>query len=250
MKILVAVKRAIDYNLKPRLKDDGSDVDLANIKMAINPFCEIALEEAIRLKEQGKASEVIAVSIGADKAEEQLRMALALGADSAVLVQAPANLSSLQVAKTLAALVKQQQPGLVLMGKQAIDSDNNQTPQMLAALLDWPQATYASKVLVNGQSLDVEREVDGGSETLSLSLPAVISVDLRLNEPRFAKLPDIMKAKRKPLEKMKIDELITLAPSRLQQVAVKVPPARSAGIKVESVDALVDKLKNEARVIS
>ncbi len=249
MKVLVTVKRVIDYNVKIRVKPDGSDVDLTNVKMAINPFCEIAVEEAVRLKEQGVASEIVVVSVGPSNAQEQLRTALALGADRAILVEADAQTESLNVAKLLAKVVEQEQPSLVIMGKQAIDSDNNQTGQMLAALCDMPQATFASKVNVADNTVTVTREIDGGLQTLALPLPAVVTTDLRLNEPRFAKLPNIMKAKRKPLDTVSPESLgVTLA-THTRLVSVAPPAQRSAGIKVASVAELVDKLKNEAKVI-
>ncbi len=248
MKILVSIKRSLDYSLKPRVRADGSDVDLSNLKMAINPFCEIALEEAIRLKEQGKASEVVVVSIGPDKCEEQLRQALALGADRAILLRHDQALSSLQVAKALVAVVKEEKPNLVLMGKQAIDSDSNQSSQMLAALLGWPQATFASKVEVEADNVRVTRETDQGLEVIAAKLPMVISSDLRLNTPRFAKLPDIMKAKQKPLEKSALSEHISLALSKHQILSVALPQERKGGQKVADVAELIEKLK-QARVI-
>lgn len=249
MKVLVAVKRVVDYNVKVRPNDANTDVDLNNVKMAINPFCEIAVEEAIRLKEAGHADEIVVVSIGESKAEEQIRAALALGADRGLLIEAEAKLSSLNVAKVLAKVAQDENCDLVLMGKQAIDTDNNQTPQMLAALLDWPQATYASKVSVQDGALEVDREVDGGSETVLVNLPAVVSTDLRLNEPRYAKLPDIMKAKKKPLDKRAIADFVAVSASKQSLLAVNAPSTRQAGIKVANVDELIDKLKNEARVI-
>ncbi|WP_115720635.1 electron transfer flavoprotein subunit beta/FixA family protein [Gallaecimonas mangrovi] len=250
MKILVAVKRVIDYNVKVRVKGDNSGVDLANTKMAINPFCEIAVEEAVRLKEQGKAEEVVAVSVGADACQEQLRTALALGADRAILVKTEDGLDSLLVAKLLAKVCQQEQPDLVLMGKQAIDSDNNQTGQMLAAINDWPQAIFASKVALNGQELLVTREVDGGLETLALTLPALVTTDLRLNEPRYASLPNIMKAKRKPLDVITGTELGVELSARTRVLAVTPPPSRQGGEVLDGVDSLIDKLKNQAKVIS
>ena len=249
MKVLVTVKRVIDYNVKIRVKPDGSDVDLTNVKMAVNPFCEIAVEEAVRLKEKGIASEIVVVSVGASEAQEQLRTALALGADRAILVESTANTESLNVAKLLAKVVEQEQPSLVIMGKQAIDSDNNQTGQMLAALCDMPQATFASEVSVADNSVAVTREIDGGLQTLSLQLPAIVTTDLRLNEPRYASLPNIMKAKRKPLATVTPDELGVTLSARTQLLGVNPPPQRSAGVKVKSVAELVDKLKNEAKVI-
>jgi len=243
MKILVPVKRVIDYNVRPRVKADGSGVDLANVKMSMNPFDEIAVEEAIRLKEKRAASEIVAVSIGPAKAQETLRTALAMGADRAILVQTDDEVEPLAVAKILKAIVDEEQPGLVLMGKQAIDDDSNQTGQMLAALWGRPQGTFASKVEVDGESVKVTREVDGGLETVSLKLPAVVTTDLRLNEPRYASLPNIMKAKSKPLStKAPADYGVDTAP-RLKVTHVGEPPLRQAGVKVGSVDELVAKLK-------
>jgi len=243
MKLLVAVKRVIDYNVKPRVKMDGSGVDLANVKMSMNPFDEIAVEEAIRLKEKGVATEVVVVSIGPAKAQETLRTALAMGADRAILVTSEDDVEPLAVAKILKAVTDEEQPGLVILGKQAIDDDSNQVGQMLAALLGWPQGTFASKVELAGDSVNVTREVDGGLETLKLSTPAIVTTDLRLNEPRYASLPNIMKAKSKPLaNKTAADFGVDIAP-RLQTLNVVEPPKRSAGIKVGSVDELVDKLK-------
>jgi len=243
MKLLVPVKRVIDYNVKPRVKSDGSGVDLSNVKMSMNPFDEIAVEEAIRLKEQGVASEVVVVSIGVAKAQETLRTALAMGADRAILVETDAEVEPLGVAKLLAKVVAEEGPGLVILGKQAIDDDSNQTGQMLAALLGWAQGTFASKVEVAGDAVNVTREVDGGLETVKLALPAIITTDLRLNEPRYASLPNIMKAKSKPLANRKPEEFgIDLSP-RLETLSVAEPAKRQAGIKVGSVDELVDKLK-------
>jgi electron transfer flavoprotein beta subunit len=242
MKILVPVKRVIDYNVKPRVKPDGSGVDLSNVKMSMNPFDEIAVEEAIRLKEKGAATEIVAVSIGPDKAQETLRTALAMGADRAILVVAE-DVEPLGVAKILAKIVEEEAPGLVILGKQAIDDDSNQTGQMLAALTGRPQGTFASKVEVSGDSVQVTREVDGGLETVSLKTPAIITTDLRLNEPRYASLPNIMKAKSKPLStKTPADYGVDVTP-RLKTLKVTEPPVRSAGIKVPDVDALVAKLK-------
>ncbi len=242
MKIIVPVKRVIDYNVKPRVKPDGSGVDLANVKMSMNPFDEIAVEEALRLREKGVATEVIAVSIGPDKAQETLRTALAMGADRAILVVAE-DVEPLGVAKILAKIMDEEQPGLVILGKQAIDDDSNQTGQMLAALTGRPQGTFANKVEVNGDSASVTREVDGGLETVSLKTPAIITTDLRLNEPRYASLPNIMKAKSKPLaQKTPADYGVDVAP-RLKMLKVGEPPVRSAGIKVADTDALVAKLK-------
>ena len=249
MKVLVAVKRVIDYNVKPRVKADGTGVDLANVKMSMNPFDEIAVEEAIRLKEKGAATEIVAVSIGPAKAQETLRTALAMGADRGVLVQTDAELQPLAVAKLLKAVVEKEQPKLVILGKQAIDDDCNQTGQMLAALLGWPQGTFASKVKVEGEQLVVTREVDGGLETVKLKLPAIVTTDLRLNEPRYASLPNIMKAKKKPIETLTPDQLGVVAAPRLVTLKVEEPPKRQAGKKVASVQELVEKLRNEARVI-
>ena len=249
MKILVPVKRVVDYNVKVRVKSDGSGVDLANVKMSMNPFDEIAMEEATRLKEKGLASEVIAVSCGALQCQETLRTAMAIGADRGILVETAEELQPLAVAKLLKALVDKEQAQLVILGKQAIDDDCNQTGQMLAALLAWPQATFASKVEVADGQLIVTREVDGGSETLSLKLPAIITTDLRLNEPRYVTLPNIMKAKKKQLDHVKPEELGVDVTPRLKTLKVSEPPKRSAGIKVADVAALVDKLKNEAKVI-
>ncbi|GGN41106.1 MAG: electron transfer flavoprotein subunit beta [Novosphingobium sp.] len=243
MKILVPVKRVIDYNVKPRVKADGSGVDLANVKMSMNPFDEIAVEEAIRLKEAGSAEEIVAVSIGPAKAQETLRTALAMGADRAILVQTDDEVEPLAVAKILKAIVDEETPGLVILGKQAIDDDSNQTGQMLAALLGRPQGTFASKVVIEGDSVSVTREVDGGLETVKLAMPAIVTTDLRLNEPRYASLPNIMKAKKKPLDnKTPADYGVETAP-RLKTLKVSEPPVRQAGIKVEDVDALVAKLK-------
>jgi electron transfer flavoprotein beta subunit len=243
MKILVPVKRVIDYNVKPRVKMDGTGVDLANVKMSMNPFDEIAVEEAIRLKEKGVATEIVAVSVGPQKAQETLRTALAMGADRAILVQTDDTVEPLAVAKILKAIVDEEQPGLVILGKQAIDDDSNQTGQMLAALLNRPQGTFASKIEVEGDSITVTREVDAGLETIKLSLPAIITTDLRLNEPRYASLPNIMKAKSKPLAaKTPADYGVDTAP-RLETVTVSEPPKRVAGIKVADVDELVAKLK-------
>jgi len=254
MKILVPVKRVVDYNVKIRVKSDGSGVELANVKMSMNPFDEIAVEEAVRLKEAGTASEIIAVSIGPEKAQEQLRTAMAVGADRAILVKTDdatdlGGVEPLAVAKTLKALVEKEHPDLVIMGKQAIDDDSNQTGQMLAALLGWAQGTFASELKINGDQVEVTREVDGGLETLSLKAPAIVTTDLRLNEPRYAKLPDIMKAKKKQLDVMEPSELGVDFTPRLSVVSVKEPPVRHGGDKVGSVDELVDKLKNEAKVI-
>ena len=249
MKALVAVKRVVDYNVKVRVKSDGSGVDIANVKMSMNPFDEIAIEEAVRLKEKGVVTEIIAISCGVAQCAETLRTAMAIGADRAILVETMADLQPLAVAKLLKALVDKEQPGLIILGKQAIDDDCNQTGQMLAALGDWPQATFASKVEVVDGKLKATREVDGGSEILSLTLPAIITTDLRLNEPRYVTLPNIMKAKKKPMEIVKPEDLgVDVAP-RIKTLKVVEPPVRSAGIKVADVAALVDKLKNEAKVI-
>jgi electron transfer flavoprotein beta subunit len=243
MKILVPVKRVIDYNVKPRVKSDGTGVDLANVKMSMNPFDEIAVEEAIRLKEKGVATEIVAVSIGPAKAQETLRTALAMGADRAILVTTDDEVEPLAVAKILKAIADEEQPGLVILGKQAIDDDSNQTGQMLAALLGRPQGTFASEVTVEGDSVTVKREVDGGLETVKLALPAIVTTDLRLNEPRYASLPNIMKAKSKPLaNKTPADYGVDTAP-RLKTLKVSEPPVRQAGIKVPDVDALVAKIK-------
>ena len=249
MKVLVAVKRVVDYNVKVRVKADNSGVDLANVKMSMNPFCEIAVEEAVRLKEKGVATEIVAVTVGPTAAQEQLRTALALGADRAILVESNDDLNSLAIAKLLKAVVDKEQPQLVILGKQAIDSDNNQTGQMLAALSGYAQGTFASEVAVEGERVKVTREIDGGLQTVDLKLPAIVTTDLRLNEPRYASLPNIMKAKKKPLETLKPEELGVSTTSSLSTVKVEAPAARSAGIKVKSVDELVDKLKNEAKVI-
>jgi electron transfer flavoprotein beta subunit len=248
MKVLVPVKRVVDYNVKVRAKSDETGPDLSNAKMAINPFCEIAIEEAVRLKEAGMAEEVIAVSVGTTASQEQLRTAL--GADRAILVETEEEAEPLGVAKALKAIVEKEQPGLIVLGKQAIDGDNNQTGQMLGALLNYPQGTFASNVEIVDGSVEVIREIDGGLQTVSLKLPAIVTTDLRLNEPRYASLPNIMKAKKKPLDVFSAAELnVDIAP-RLKTLKVSPPPERAAGIIVESVDELVDKLKNEAKVIS
>src|SRR5437899_4713163 len=253
MKIFVPVKRVVDYNVKVRVKSDGTGVDIANVKMSMNPFDEIAVEEAVRLKEKGVAAEIIAVSCGDAKCQETLRTAMAIGADRGILVETTEELQPLAVAKLLKALVDKEQPQLVILGKQAIDDDANQTGQMLAALADLPQATFASKVEVSGTDgegrVNVTREVDGGLETISLSLPAVITTDLRLNEPRYVTLPNIMKAKKKQLDTVKPEDLGVDAKPRLKSLKVSEPPKRGAGIKVPDVATLVDKLKNEAKVI-
>ncbi len=249
MKILVPVKRVVDYNVKVRVKADQTGVDLANVKMALNPFCEIAVEEAVRLKEAGIATEVLVVSIGPGTAQEQLRTALALGADRAVLLETELNVDSLQVAKLLAKMVETEQPQLVIIGKQAIDSDNNQTGQMLAALTGMGQGTFASKVVVADGKVAVTREIDGGLQTVSLKLPAVVSTDLRLNEPRYASLPNIMKAKKKPLDVIAADSLGVALQSKVKTLKVTAPAQRQAGVMVDSVATLVEKLKQEAKVI-
>jgi electron transfer flavoprotein beta subunit len=243
MKILVPVKRVIDYNVKPRVKADGTGVDLANVKMSMNPFDEIAVEEALRIKEAGKADEVVAVSVGPAKAQETLRTALAMGADRAILIETDETVEPLAVAKLLAKVAAEENPGLILLGKQAIDDDSNQTGQMLAALLGWGQATFANTVAVEGDAITVAREIDGGLQTVTLKAPAIVTTDLRLNEPRYASLPNIMKAKKKPLDvKTPGDYGVDIAP-RLTTLKVTEPPVRSAGIKVADVDALVGKLK-------
>jgi electron transfer flavoprotein beta subunit len=249
MKILVPVKRVVDYNVKVRVKSDGTGVDIANVKMSMNPFDEIAIEEAVRLKEKGVATEVIAVSCGVTQCQETLRTAMAIGADRAILVETTEELQPLAVAKLLKALIDKEQPGLVILGKQAIDDDCNQTGQMLAALADLPQATFASKVELTADSVSVTREVDGGSETLKLSLPAIITTDLRLNEPRYVTLPNIMKAKKKQMDVVKPSDLGVDVKSHLKTLKVSEPPKRSAGIKVPDVATLVSKLKNDAKVI-
>ena len=249
MKVLVPIKRVIDYNVKARVKSDNSDVDLTNVKMAMNPFCEIAIEEAIRLKEAGTANEVVAVTIGPKASQEQLRTALALGADKAIHIETDEKLESLHIAKLLAKIVEQETPELIILGKQSIDSDNNQTGQMLAALTKRGQGTFASKVVIENGKVNVTREVDGGLQTVALNLPAVVTTDLRLNEPRYASLPNIMKAKRKPLEVIAADSLgVDLTP-RMQLISVEEPAKRTAGIIVEDVAQLVEKLKTEAKVI-
>jgi electron transfer flavoprotein beta subunit len=250
MKVLVAVKRVVDYNVKVRAKADGSDVDLNNVKMSINPFCEIAVEEAVRLKEAGVATEVIAVSIGEKSCQEQIRTALALGADRGIQVEVEGSPEPLVIAKLLKGVVAAESPDLVILGKQSIDGDNNQTGQMLGALAGMPQGTFASEIKIEDGKLAVIREVDGGMQTLSLTLPAIVTTDLRLNEPRYASLPNIMKAKKKQLDVMTPAELGVEVTSHLTLVKVEPPPERSAGIKVESIEQLVDKLKNEAKVIS
>ena len=249
MKILVTVKRVIDYNVKVRVKADTACVDLSNVKMSINPFCEIAVEEAVRLKEQGIATEIVVVSVGSSAAQEQLRTALALGADRAILVETGEELSSLAVAKLLKAVVGQEQPQLVILGKQVIDTDNNQTGQMLAALTGFAQGTFASAVVMAGDNINVTREVDGGLQTVALPLPAIVTTDLRLNEPRYASLPNIMKAKKKPLTVVTPAELGVSTASTLHTLKVEAPATRQAGIRVNSVAELLNCLKNEAQVI-
>jgi electron transfer flavoprotein beta subunit len=249
MKVLVTVKRVIDPYVKVRVKADGSGVETANVKMTMNPFCEIAVEQAVRMKEAGVVTEIVAVSIGVTQCQETLRTAMAMGADRGILVETDAEVQPLAVAKALKAIVAKESPKLVIMGKQAIDDDSNQSGQMLAALLGWPQATFISKVAVNGDSADVTREIDGGLEKLTIKLPAVITTDLRLNEPRYVTLPNIMKAKKKPLEVVKPDALgVDMAP-RLTTLKVQEPPKRGAGVKVADVKELVAKLKNEAKII-
>lgn len=249
MKVLVAVKRVVDHNVKVRVKADNTGVELANVKMSMNPFCEIGVEEAIRLKEKGIATEVVAVTIGPTAAQEQLRTALALGADRAILVECNDELNSLAVAKLLKAVVDQEQPQLIMLGKQAIDSDNNQTGQMLGALTGYAQGTFASKVEVDGEKVNVTREIDGGLQTVSLNLPAIVTTDLRLNEPRYASLPNIMKAKKKPLDVTNPETLGVSTESTVTTLKVEAPAVRSAGIKVKDVAELIEKLKNEAKVI-
>ncbi|WP_210396603.1 electron transfer flavoprotein subunit beta/FixA family protein [Motiliproteus sediminis] len=249
MKVLVAVKRVVDYNVKVRVKSDQTGVDLANVKMAMNPFCEIAVEEAVRLKEKGAADEIVVVSMGPKAAQEQIRTALALGADRGILIETDEELESLAVAKLLAKVVDEEQPGLVILGKQSIDSDANQTGQMLGALTGMPQGTFASEVNLGEGTVDVTREIDGGLQTVSLNMPAIVTTDLRLNEPRYASLPNIMKAKRKPLDtKTPADYGVEVAP-RLKTLKVEAPAERQGGVKVASVDELVEKLKNEAKVV-
>ena len=250
MKILVPIKRVVDYNVKVRPLADNSDVDLNNVKMSVNPFCEIALEEAVRIKESGKATEVIAITVGKTESQEQLRTALALGADRAILVESDDLLEPLALAKTLAKVVDEETPDLIILGKQAIDGDNNQTGQMLASLLDLPQATNASELVIEDSSVSVTREIDGGLQTLKLSVPAIVTTDLRLNEPRYASLPNIMKAKKKELKVVSLNDLGVDSSPRTEILKVELPEARAAGVMVETVDELVDKLKNEAKVIS
>ena len=249
MKILIPIKRVNDYNVKVRPNQANTDVDLSNVKMAMNPFCEIAVEEAIRLKEAGKADEIVVVTIGDDKHQEQLRTALALGADRALLVKTDTTLQPLDVAKTLTKVYEKEAADLVIMGKVGIDGDHNQTGQMFAALTNLPQATFASEVEIDGNNVQITREIDGGLETLTAEMPAVITTDLRLNEPRYASLPNIMKAKRKPLEELSIEELGVDVATKVKTLKVESPPERQEGVKVETVEQLVDKLKNEAKVI-
>ena len=250
MKILVPIKRVVDYNVKVRPLGDQSDVDLNNVKMAMNPFCEIAVEEAVRLKEAGTASEVVAVTVGKSDSQEQLRTALALGADRAILAETDSLLEPLAIAKVLSKVIEEESPQLVILGKQAIDGDNNQTGQMLAAMLNYSQATFASEVVIEGDSASVTREIDGGLQTIKVSLPAVITTDLRLNEPRYASLPNIMKAKKKELDVKPVGEMGIDINNRMELLSVELPASRQEGIKVESVEELVGKLKEEAKVIS
>ena len=249
MKILVPIKRVVDYNVKVRPLSDNSNVDLNNVKMAVNPFCEIALEEAVKLKESGKATEVVAISVGKTDSQEQLRTALALGADRATLIETDSILEPLAISKVLQKVVEEEKPDLIILGKQAIDGDNNQTGQMLAAMLDYPQATNASELIVEDNSIKVTREIDGGLQTLELTIPAIVTTDLRLNEPRYASLPNIMKAKKKELNIIPAADLGVDISSRTELISVELPPSREAGIMVETVDELVSKLKDEAKVI-
>ena len=249
MKIIVPIKRVVDYNVKVRPLGDQSDVDLNNVKMAMNPFCEIAVEEAVRLKEAGTATEVVAVTVGKSDSQEQLRTALALGADRAILAETDSLLEPLAIAKVLSKVIEEESPQLVILGKQAIDGDNNQTGQMLAAMLNYSQATFASEVVIDGDSASVTREIDGGLQTIKVSLPAVITTDLRLNEPRYASLPNIMKAKKKELDVKEVVEMEVDINNRMELLSVELPASRQEGIKVESVEELVGKLKEEAKVI-
>ncbi|MBI3916202.1 MAG: electron transfer flavoprotein subunit beta/FixA family protein [Betaproteobacteria bacterium] len=249
MKVLVTVKRVIDPYVKVRVKSDGTGVETANVKMTINPFCEIAVEQAVRMKEAGTVTEIVAVSIGVQQCQETLRTAMAMGADRGILVETAADMQPLAIAKLLKAIVEKEQPKLVIVGKQAIDDDSNQTGQMLAALLNWPQSAFTSKIEVNGDAADVTREIDGGLEKLAIKLPAVVTTDLRLNEPRYVTLPNIMKAKKKPLEVLKPEALGVDVTPRLKTLSVTEPPKRSSGVKVADVAELIAKLKNEARVI-
>ena len=250
MKILVPIKRVVDYNVKVRPLSDNSNVDLNNVKMSVNPFCEIAVEEAVRLKESGHASEIVVVTVGGDECQEQLRACLALGADRAILAKTDSLLEPLAIAKVLASIVESENPNLVILGKQAIDGDNNQTGQMLAAMLDMPQATFASELKIEGENAIVTREIDGGLQTISVNLPAVVTTDLRLNEPRYASLPNIMQAKKKDLSVLNVPDLGLDISNRTTVLSVELPPSREAGVMVESVDELIEKLKNEAKVIS
>ena len=250
MKIVVPIKRVVDYNVKVRPLSDQSDVDLNNVKMAMNPFCEIAIEEAVRLKESGTATEIVVVTVGKSESQEQLRTALALGADRAILIETDSLLEPLAIAKALSKVIEEEDPKLVILGKQAIDGDNNQTGQMLAAILDYGQATFASEVIIDGDSASVTREIDGGLQTIKVSLPAIITTDLRLNEPRYASLPNIMKAKKKELDIKPIADMGIDTTPRIELLSVELPAPRQEGIKVESVEELIDKLKNEAKVIS
>ena len=250
MKVLVPIKRVVDYNVKVRPNQTNTDVDLSNVKMAMNPFCEIAIEEAVRLKESGTASEVIAVTVGKSDSQEQLRTALALGADRAILIESDSLLEPLGIAKALAKVIEAEAPQLVILGKQAIDGDNNQTGQMLAAMLDMPQATFASELKIDGEEAIVTREIDGGLQTISVSLPAVVTTDLRLNEPRYASLPNIMQAKKKELSIQNVSDLGIDVTNRTTILSVELPPTREAGVMVDSVEELVEKLKNEAKVIT
>ena len=250
MKIVVPIKRVVDYNVNVRPLSDQSDVDLNNVKMAMNPFCEIAIEEAVRLKESGTATEVVAVTVGKSESQEQLRTALALGADRAILIETDSLLEPLAIAKALSKVIEDEDPQLVILGKQAIDGDNNQTGQMLAAILDYGQATFASEVIIDGDSASVTREIDGGLQTIKVSLPAIITTDLRLNEPRYASLPNIMKAKKKELDIKPIADMGIDTTPRIELLSVELPAPRQEGIKVESVEELIDKLKNESKVIS
>ncbi len=250
MKVLVPVKRVVDYNVKIRVKSDQTGVDLTNVKMSMNPFCEIAVEEAVRLHEAGTATEIIVVSVGPSQARETIRTALAMGADRGILVQSDVDLEPLGLAKILKAVVEEEKPDLIILGKQAIDGDNNQTGQMLAALLGWSQGTFASDINLDGDKLSVTREIDGGLQTVKLAMPAVVTTDLRLNEPRYASLPNIMKAKKKPIDEKSVADYGVDAAPRLEIIKVTEPPAREAGVKVETASELVDKLKNEAGVLS
>ena len=250
MKILVPIKRVVDYNVKVRPLSDNSNVDLNNVKMSVNPFCEIAVEEAVRLKESGQATEVVAVTVGGDESQEQLRACLALGADRAILAQSEGLLEPLAIAKVLTKIVESENPNLVILGKQAIDGDNNQTGQMLAAMLDMPQATFASELKIDGDKAIVTREIDGGLQTISISLPAVVTTDLRLNEPRYASLRNIMQAKKKELSIQNVSDLGVDVTNRTSILSVELPPTREAGVMVDSVEELVEKLKNEAKVIT